>query len=626
MCNFAVGMSGRITHPRPIELLAPARDAATAVEAIYHGADAIYIGADSHGARRAATNSIEEIGRVVEIARRYRVRVYVTVNTIVYDSEIEQVRLLVEKLYRAGVDALIVQDTALLEMNLPPIQLHASTQMDTRDAVKARWLQEAGFDQSVVARESSLDEIKAICDAVDVKVEAFVHGALCVSYSGDCRAGWVAQGRSANRGECPQVCRQRFDLVDRNGSLIIKDKHLLSLKDLNLSARVADMLDAGVSSLKIEGRLKDVAYVKNAVAAYRRILDRIIADNPDKYCRSSVGRIELSFDPVLSKGFNRGFTTYFIDGARPDMTMASIDTPKMIGERAGVVTDCRGKCIKARLDVELHNGDGLGFFRRDGSFDGFGVNRVEGNRILVNREIDVPRGTVLYRNRDKQRDDVMARPTARRMIDVAMTLRSVSGGVVIDITDSRGCRASVVANMAVDVARTPQEEARRRVLSKLGDTIYSLEKLDDRLGNKFVPASALTTLKNRAIEALDSAARATFEPLRPRVKGYPKVEWNVSDHDNIANRLAEEFYRRCGVDGTLDKALETNESSRSRGELVVMTTRYCLRRELGCCLKTKRRGVIPGPLYLVSGPSRYRLDFDCKACRMKVVANPGNNN
>ena len=622
MCNFADDMNRKTVKPRPIELLAPARDAATAIEAILHGADAVYIGAGSHGARRAASNSIEDIRQVVNFARQYRARVYVTVNTIIFDDELEQVKTLVEELYRAGVDALIVQDLALLEMDLPPIQLHASTQMDTRDAAKARWLQEAGFNQIVVARENSIDDIRAICDAVDVRVETFVHGALCVSYSGDCRAGWVAQGRSANRGECPQMCRQRYNLVDAAGNQILSGKHLLSLRDLNLSSRVAALLDAGVSSLKIEGRLKDVSYVKNAVAAYRRIIDRIIDDNPDKYCRASKGRVELDFTPVLAKGFNRGFTTYFIDGAHPGVKMASINTPKMIGERAGVVTDCRGKCIKARLDVELHNGDGLGFFRRDGSFDGFGVNRVEGNRILVNAEIDVPRGAVLYRNRDKSFDDVMARPTARRLIDLSMTLRPIAGGVALDVADSRGCRVSVVARMEVSEARTPQEEARYRVLSKLGDTIYRLDSLEDRLGDVFVPASALTALRRKLADSLDRAARVTFSRLTPSPKAHPRVGWTLTNHDNIANRLAERFYRRCGVEGKIERALETDALSKNTENLTVMTTKYCLRRELGYCTKTRRGRELPDMLFLESGPTRYCLDFDCKDCRMTVVANP----
>ncbi|MCH5346208.1 MAG: U32 family peptidase, partial [Muribaculaceae bacterium] len=456
-------MSRKIAYPRPVELLAPARDAEIAIEAIKHGADAIYMGAGSHGARAAATNSLDDIRRVVEFARPYRVRVYVTVNTIIYDSELEEVERLIRQLYKIGVDAIIVQDTAILEMDLPPIQLHASTQMDTRDADKALWLHAAGFDRVVVARESTIDQIAEIAGAVDTEIEAFVHGALCVSYSGDCRAGWVAQGRSANRGECPQICRRSFSLVDRHNNIIIKDKHLLSLKDLNLSAHVEQLLDAGVTSLKIEGRLKDVGYVKNTVAAYRQILDRIISQRPDEYRRASAGRVAFNFQPALSKGFNRSFTTFFATSAKPAGKMASIDTPKMAGERAGVVVDCRGKCLVVRADVEFNNGDGLGYFGRDGIFDGFRVNRVQGNKLFINKEIQIKRGTVLYRNRDKQHDDLMSGETASRVIGLSMKLRAIPGGICVDLSDDRGCHASVTMEVELQPAKSPQQEARRRV-------------------------------------------------------------------------------------------------------------------------------------------------------------------
>lgn len=613
--------------PRPVELLAPARDADTAITAIMHGADAVYMGASSHGARSAAANTVEEIARVVNVAHSFDARVYVTVNTIIYDGELDDVGRLINQLYRVGVDAIIVQDTAVLEMDLPPIQLHASTQMDIRTPEKARWLGKVGFSRIVVAREMSLAQTAALADATDASIEAFVHGALCVSYSGDCQAGWMTSGRSANRGECPQVCRYKYDLEDAAGHKLITGKHLLSLRDLNLSARVGDLLSAGVSSLKIEGRLKDVAYVKNAVAAYRRVLDAIIDDNPNLYTRASSGQVKLSFKPVLDKGFNRGFTSYFIDGEVDKGTrMASLDTPKMAGERAGVVTDVNGTRLKIRADVELHNGDGIGYVDRSGEFTGVRVNRVDGNRIYISRPVDISRGTVIFRNRDKERDDIMSGETARRTIGLTVTLREISQGrVVMETADKRGCRAVVVKELNPAPSRTPQAASRIKVLSKLGGTIYRLDKLNDGLGDKFIPASQLTSLRRDAVNALESAHNAAFRTLKPATREYVAPEWPLTRHDNIANRLARQFYRKCGVPGVQPAAMEVREGSRRDRDCVVMSTRYCLRRELGRCLKTSDGRQWRGPLFLVSGAGRFRVDFDCGACMMKVVANPVDN-
>ena len=333
---------------RPLELLAPARTADIAIEAIRCGADAVYIGGPSHGARQSAPNSLEDIRRVVDFAHQFGARVYVTVNTLVYPDEIADVERLVADLYRIGVDALIVQDLGLLRMKIPPIELHASTQCDIRSAAKARFLAEAGFSQLVVARELTVDEMREIASSVDVPIEAFVHGALCVSYSGDCQAGFASAGRSANRGECPQVCRHRFDLVDSGGNVLIAGKHLLSLRDLNRSQSLAEMIEAGVSSFKIEGRLKDLDYVKNVTAYYRRELDRIIAASGGRYVRSSFGSSTVGFTPDLNKSFNRGFTEYFTRSARPGR-MASIDTPKWQGEPIGTVLSNDGKRLKVKL-------------------------------------------------------------------------------------------------------------------------------------------------------------------------------------------------------------------------------------------------------------------------------------
>lgn len=603
---------------REIELLAPARNTDIAREAIIHGADAVYIGAESFGARAAATNSVDDIARLVDFARQYRARIYVTLNTIIYDHELKGAEDLVTRLYRAGVDALIVQDMGLLRMDLPPIALHASTQCDTRTVERARFLADVGFSQIVLPREMTLDEISTVHRAVDVPLEAFVHGALCVSYSGDCHAGQVLKGRSANRGECPQICRLPYDLYDGDGKCVERGRHLLSLRDMNRTHALEAMLDAGISSFKIEGRLKDAGYVKNVVAHYHNRLNAIIDRHPDRYVRKSCGRVELDFEPAPEKSFNRGFTGYFIDGPRPKEGLASIFTPKSQGERVGTVTYVTPRWIEARLDTPLANGDGLGYFDRDRRFVGFRLNRVDGKRLFPAVKIDIRPGTVLYRNSDKRHDDLLARRSAVRVVDVDMTLRTAGDMLVLDMADVRGNRVTATAVAPVDRAKTPQQEGRRRVLGKLGDTVYRLRELDDRAGDLFIPAALLTALRRDAVALLDGANRATY-PLELRGAEKP-VAWpegkRLTYHSNVANRLAKEFYADHGVTETEPAA----EIKRPGAQPVVMTTRYCLRRELGACLRTADGNRLRGPLTLHSGDITLALDFDCANCRMRVRA------
>ena len=605
------------TKIRPLELLAPARNADIAIEAIKHGADAVYIGGPGFGARAAAGNSLADIRRAVEFAHLFDARVYVTVNTILYDNELSQAEQLIASLYRIGADAIIVQDLGILRLDIPPIALHASTQCDTRNAVKARMLQELGFSQIVLARELTLDEIRDVCNNVSVPVEVFVHGALCVSYSGDCHASHLTKGRSANRGECAQICRLPYDLTDADGKPLIKGKHLLSLKDLNQSSNLHRMADAGASSFKIEGRLKDVAYVKNTVAYYRRILDNMIADAPDRYRRASTGDIELRFNPNLAKSFNRGFTSYFLLDNQP-ASIASIDTPKSQGEPVGKVIGMQGNAIKVNLDTSLSNGDGLGFFNAKREFCGFRLNRIDGNRLYPATTLSVDRGTVLYRNKDKKFDDILASDSASRTIAVEMTLRPTLCGIALDISDTRGASATASIDIPHEKAKTPQQQPRQRILSKLGDTIYRLNSLNDFLDDTFVAASTLAELRRNAIKALERSHRASFR------HDYRKAELNDAEfaertptyHANISNRLAAEIYRQHGAE-TIEPALEVAKPTAA--EYVAMTTRYCLRRELGCCLKTEHRHDLPHELYLTSGNIRLRLEFDCRECRMKVL-------
>lgn len=611
----------------PLELLAPARDAMTAIEAVRHGADAVYIGSPSHGARQSAANSVAEIARVVDYAHQFGARVYVTLNTLVYESEIAEVEALVRDLYTIGVDALIVQDLGLMRMKLPPIALHASTQCDIRTPQKARFLADAGFSQLVLPRELSLAEIAAVKHAVGATpLEAFVHGALCVSYSGDCQASLLSTGRSANRGECAQICRLPFDLIDGEGRVTVRGKHLLSLRDLNRMSSLAEMATAGVSSFKIEGRLKDVTYVKETVGAYRKALDEIIAASAGKYCRSSSGTSTLTFIPDVSRAFNRGFTSYFLKETSPGpRTLSTFDSPKSVGEHvADVSLATRGKRIVVRSHKPLHNGDGLGYYDTDGTFRGFRANRVEGNTIIAATPVEIAKGTRLYRNLDHERRALLTSESAIRTIGVKLTLRATPWGLALDAIDERGCMGTVTAPLTVEAARTPQEERHRKELSRTGDTIYRVTEVTDLAAGSFIPASVLSTLRRDALTVLDRCNRATYhyDYRRREVTDTPFIHTELSYHDNVANSRAEAFYADHGA-MTVEKALETGVEN-IHGPVRVMTTRYCLRRELGACLKTPQGKSLRGPLTLRSATRDFTLEFDCRACRMHVLTHSSN--
>lgn len=613
--------------PRSVELLAPARNLATGIAAIDHGADAVYIGPPSHGARRQAANSIADIRALAEYAHRFGARVYVTVNTIVYDSEIPQVESLVRELYAAGVDALIVQDLALLSMDIPPIALHASTQCDIRTPAKARFLQDAGFSQLVLPRELTLDEIRQMRQAVSVPLEAFVHGALCVSYSGDCQASYCLTGRSANRGECAQICRLPFDLEDAAGHKLLSSRHLLSLKDMNRSALVADMLDAGVTSFKIEGRLKDENYVKNVVAAYRIALDAVIQANPALYRRSSMGRSLLTFTPDLAKSFNRGFTSYFLTDRRPSAPMATFASPKWTGQEVGrVKAQISPRRVRIRASVPLANGDGLGFFSPDGQFVGFRLNRIEGDTLHLAADMEISAGTAVYRNSSREWADTFSRPSARRVIPVRFSLSSAGSVLVLEMAlcGTPGMAVTVTSPFEPQTARSPQTQARANTLARLGDTEFEMEICDDSLDALFIPASLLTSLRRQAVGAMRAliAARHPFERRRPEAPGLEiPADRPFSRHDNISNRLAAGFYAaHMAAPSSMPSALEI--APMPQGELRVMQTRYCLRRELGACLRTAAGTRYPSPLFITSAGNRFRLDFDCPNCTMNVIRIP----
>lgn len=603
---------------RPIELLAPAKNLECGIEAINHGADAVYIGAPRFGARAAAGNSIEDIKALVEHAHLYNARIYVTVNTILHDEELPETEKMIWELYRAGVDALIIQDMGITLLNLPPIALHASTQMDNRTPEKVKFLSDIGFRQVVLARELSLDEIKKIHDTCpETLLEVFIHGALCVSYSGQCYVSQACYGRSANRGECAQFCRLAFDLVDSNGKTIEQNKHLLSLKDMNQSDNLEALLDAGATSLKIEGRLKDVSYVKNVTAYYRQKLDSIFKYRKE-YVRASSGTVKTTFTPQLDKSFSRGFTDYFLRGRNPGIF--SFSTPKSLGEEVGTVKEIRGNYFTVAGVKSFNNGDGLCYIDDNGRLQGFRVNRVENNKLFPQ---DMPRlkpKTRLYRNFDQEFEKLMQKKSAERKIAVDICLAENNFGFTLSFTDEDDNSVSLTLERVKEPARTPQADNLRNQLSKLGNTPFEAKDIKiDLSDNWFIPSSELSELRRNAVEKLLEARRINYRREVFRLKE-SKTKFHVSTLTylgNVMNSSAAEFYKNHGV----LKVMPAFEKEQPK-DAVLMFCKHCIRYSMGWCpVHHKVRSPFREPYYLVSSDGRrFRLEFDCKQCQMKVLA------
>ncbi len=594
-----------------LELLAPAKNLECGIAAVDHGADAVYIGAPRFGARSAAGNSVEDIRQLCEYARPFGVKVYVTLNTILYDDELDDVSRLLLELQKAGVSAILVQDMSILKMmNHGPFPvIHASTQTDNRSVEKVRWLRDLGFSRVVLARELSVEEITAIHKAVpDIELEVFVHGALCVSYSGLCYASQHCFGRSANRGECAQFCRMKFSLVDAEGREVEHDRYLLSLKDMNQSDHLLELIEAGATSFKIEGRLKDVNYVKNVTAAYSQRLNDIISRYPDKYCRSSQGTCQYTFTPDLRKTFNRGYTTYFLHGRQPDI--ASFDTPKAMGEFVGTVKELRADSFNVAGLSTFANGDGLCFVNEDRQLVGFRANRVQGNRIWPWRMPQGLRpGIRLYRNNDQEFERLLSKPSAERKIPIRISLRAVDGGFELSAFNQ-----SIHFSVDHVQAQKPPHENIIRQLSKLGDTIYTCCAVDIPGDfNYFIPNSVLSEMRRSLVEKLVSqrggflvtSRDMTKEPSPSDIPSYPHTYLY-----NISNHLSRQFYG----------AQELSAYELKGGEGPIMQCRHCIRYSLGYCVKHGgHRPSWKEPLSLVLGDGRrFRLEFDCHHCQMNV--------
>ena len=603
---------------RPIELLAPAKNLECGIEAINHGADAVYIGAPRFGARAAAGNSLADIEALVQYAHLYNVRIYVTVNTILRDDELKETEAMIWDLYRVGVDALIVQDMGLTQLNLPPIPLHASTQMDNRTVEKVCFLADAGFRQVVLARELSVNEISRIHAACpDTLLEVFIHGALCVSYSGQCYVSEACFGRSANRGECAQFCRLQFDMTDADGKVIEKGKHLLSLKDMNQSENLDELLDAGASSLKIEGRLKDVSYVKNVTAYYRQKLDALFKRRKE-YVRASSGSVKLAFRPQLDKSFSRGFTDYFAHGRNPGIF--SFNTPKSLGEEVGTVKEIRGNYLTVAGVKAFSNGDGICYLDAQGRLRGFRVNRVENNKLFPQEMPRIKPKTVLYRNFDQEFDRIMQKKSAERKLTVDVSLAENNFGFTLTMCDEDGNSVSMALSKDKELARTPQHDNLINQLGKLGSTPFVPRNIEvDLSENWFIPSSELAELRRATVEKLLALRRINYhrELWRMPETEHPYPQKELTYLGNVMNKEAAAFYQKHGV----ERIAPAFEVEHPEGE-ALMFCKHCLRYSMGWCpVHHKVKSPYREPYYLVSGDGKkFRLQFDCKNCQMKVYS------
>lgn len=632
---------------RKIELLAPAKNLECGIAAIDHGADAVYIGAAQFGARQTAGNSAEDITELTRYAHQFGAAVYVTVNTIVYEKELAALEHLLKQLVEMGVDAILVQDMAVLEIykklkaeyvargyRMPA--LHASTQTDNRSADKVKWLKENGFERVVLARELSLEEITDIHKAhPDVELEAFVHGALCVSYSGACYASQYFFNRSANRGECAQFCRMAFDLKDSDGETLIEDSYLLSLKDMCQLDRLGDLLEAGVCSLKIEGRLKDANYVKNVVATYSEALNAYIAKHTGKYCRSSYGRCTYTFTPALEKTFNRGFTHYFFNGRQKDIS--SFNTPKAMGEYVGYVKEIRRGSFNVAGTAMFANGDGLCFFNRQKKLEGFRVNRVENNRLYpLTMPKNLEPGMALYRNNDIEFERAMQGKTATRKLQVRFVVDVVDGKLTFTATDECGRSANVVLNETPEKAQKSQHDNIVKQLEKLGNTVWTANEIsiNNSADEFFIPSSRLAAVRRELLEALENTPvsnhtdkQAVGETATNSVNANNTVYADTINIANVANTTAQNYYAAHGVKNA-PTAFELNSDYKAGSTTApsavppLMTCRYCLRYALGYCVKNGgKRPTWHEPLHLeAKNGIRVRLAFNCAKCQMEVYA------
>jgi len=606
---------------KKIEILAPAKNLVQGIAAINAGADAVYIGAPMYGARTNATNSIADIAEMVRYAHLFKAQVFVVVNTILYNEELEDCRKLIWRLYEIGVDALIIQDMGLLEMKLPPIVLHASTQANNRDPQHVKFLHDAGIQRVVLARELNLDQIKEISEATDVELEFFVSGALCVSFSGNCYMSVANGERSANRGSCAQNCRLPYDLVDGNGNILKQSSHLLSIKDLDLSDQLPNLIEAGISSFKIEGRLKDIVYVKNNVSYLRQRLDAFLAKNGDKYQKASSGKTFYNFEPQMDRSFNRGYTDYFVNKRKEKI--GTWESPKSQGQYIGKVTGVKANGYIIENHDILNQGDGLFFVNAHGDADGAQINIIVNDIVILNSTKDLEIGSEIYRNSDAEFIKLVEQEkSAIRKISVQFTFLETSDGFQLKAKDEDGHEAVD----AIIFDKIPAKNADTALsgmttnLSKTGNTVFVVEDVNIDLSQPwFLPAAVVNELRRKVLDQLIETRITEYQRKEHKMEKtthpYPVKELDFTY--NVSNQLARNFYHRHGVT-EIEKAFELQwDPGKSR----VMTTKYCVKYELGKCARFQRATMgekVVEPLTLRQGDLHYKLKFNCKPCEMEI--------
>lgn len=596
---------------KKIELLAPAKDKETAIIAINYGADAVYMGASTFGARSRAGNSIEDIKEVVNYAHKFGAKVYITVNTILNDEELKQAVTLIEKLYTAGTDAIIVQDMGLLECKLPPIPIFASTQCHNDSLEKVQFFEKAGFSRVILARELTLKEIKNIAENTSIELETFIHGALCVSYSGQCYLSYAIGKRSANRGECAQPCRKKYSLVDAQGEFLEREKYLLSLKDFNASAHLKSLLDAGVTSFKIEGRLKDANYVKNVVSYYRQKLDELIL--PEQ--RASSGVVELDFEPNLEKSFNRGFTDYFLEGRKSNIH--SFNTQKAIGECVGEVFAVSKNYFILEKGAKLNQSDGVCFFIKN-ELCGTNINKIEENRIYPQNMSGLEKGTLIYRNLDFEFEKKLKNSSVKRRIESQINVYNEGKNIIFEIKNIDGQGVKIIVENNFENAQNEQKmlENLKNQLQKSAESEFLISKVDISLSEiPFMPLSKINEIRRELLQNLSGNRLKNFtaEQVVHQKTDHSYIESELDFKANVMNECSKEFYKRHHSEVT-EMALETGLSALNKK---VMTTKHCILHASGRCKKKCRT---PEKLYLIDEKGRrYRLNFDCKNCRMEII-------
>jgi collagenase-like PrtC family protease len=606
---------------KKIEILAPAKNLYQGMAAVNAGADAVYIGAHMFGARTNATNSVDDIAEMVKYAHLFKAKVFVTVNTILYDNELDSCRQLIWDLYNIGVDALIIQDMGILEMDLPPILLHASTQANNRDANHVKFLAEAGIQRVVLARELNLDQIREIHEASGVELEFFVTGALCVSFSGNCYMSVANGERSANRGSCAQNCRLPYQLIDGTGTTLIENSHLLSIKDLDLSDELPNLIKAGVSSFKIEGRLKDIVYVKNNTSYLRKKLDGFLEAHADTFEKASSGRTFYQFEPELDRSFNRGYTDYFVN--QRHAKIGSWESPKSKGQYIGKLLEIKANGYLIENYESLNNGDGLHFINEQGEADGLQVNIIVNDLVVPNELKRIPVGTDIYRNLDAEFTRMLENEnSAVRKIGVKMRFEETESGFRLHVVDEDGHESTADLETPKEPAKNTEglEENIKKNLAKTGNTPFIVDELELELTqNWFLPISKINEVRRTALEQLaEIRVRDYHREELPMVKTeHPYPVKSLDFTYNVSNKLARAFYKRHGVT-EIEKAFELQwDPGKSR----VMVTKYCVKYELGKCPRYQRETMgtkLAEPLTLKHGEVEYKLKFNCKPCEMEI--------